>query len=41
MLPDRELAFVNSRRVGHLATADAGGTPHVVPVCYAIEGAAL
>ncbi len=41
MLPDRELGFVNSRRVGHLATADAGGAPHVVPVCYAIEGASL
>jgi PPOX class probable F420-dependent enzyme len=22
-------------RVGHLATADAQGTPHVIPVCYA------
>ena len=32
---------MNSRRVGHLATADAGGAPHVVPVCYAIEGASL
>ena len=23
-------------RVGHLATADAAGVPHVVPVCYAL-----
>ena len=28
-------AFIASRRVGHLATADADGTPHVIPVCYA------
>ena len=25
----------DSRRVGHLATADAEGRPHVVPVCFA------
>jgi coenzyme F420-0:L-glutamate ligase/coenzyme F420-1:gamma-L-glutamate ligase len=30
-----DLAFVRDRRVGHLATADASGTPSVVPVCYA------
>ena len=28
--------FMMARRVGHLATADAAGHPHVVPVCYAI-----
>ena len=33
--------FLNAARVGHLATADAGGAPHVVPVCYAIEGLSL
>jgi PPOX class probable F420-dependent enzyme len=27
--------------VAHLATADAGGAPHVVPVCYAIADATL
>jgi coenzyme F420-0:L-glutamate ligase/coenzyme F420-1:gamma-L-glutamate ligase len=31
-----DLAFVRDRRVGHLATADAAGTPSVVPVCYAL-----
>ncbi|MCA9863696.1 MAG: TIGR03668 family PPOX class F420-dependent oxidoreductase [Thermomicrobiales bacterium] len=31
-----DLAFVRDRRVGHLATADASGTPAVVPVCYAV-----
>lgn len=41
MLSDRERRFVESRRVGHLATADAGGAPHVVPVCFALIGDAL
>lgn len=41
MLPDRERRFVESRRVGHLATADAGGVPHIVPVCFALIGDAL
>jgi PPOX class probable F420-dependent enzyme len=31
-----DLAFVRDRRVGRLATADASGTPSVVPVCYAL-----
>jgi PPOX class probable F420-dependent enzyme len=26
------------RRVAHLATADSGGVPHVVPVCFALLG---
>src|SRR5687767_1711122 len=33
--PD-DLAFIRDRRVGRLATADARGTPSVVPVVYAI-----
>jgi len=35
MLATRELQFLQSQRVGHLATADANGRPHVVPVCFA------
>lgn len=31
-------AFIDGHRVGRLATADAGGVPHVVPVCYAYDG---
>lgn len=27
--------FLEAGRVGHLATADGAGAPHVVPVCYA------
>jgi PPOX class probable F420-dependent enzyme len=28
-------AFIAAQRVGRLATSDAAGQPHVVPVCYA------
>jgi PPOX class probable F420-dependent enzyme len=28
--------FLNAERVARLATADAHGVPHVVPVCYAL-----
>src|SRR2546426_11641090 len=35
MLAARELQFLQSQRVAHLATADANGRPHVVPVCFA------
>lgn len=29
-------AFLARQRVGHLATVDRAGDPHVVPVCYAV-----
>jgi PPOX class probable F420-dependent enzyme len=41
LLPDRARRFLASRRVGHLATADARGAPHVVPVCFAVSDTAL
>jgi PPOX class probable F420-dependent enzyme len=41
MLSDREHHFLSRRKVAHLATADRRGAPHVVPVCFAIEGGAL
>jgi len=41
MLSDRERQFLEQRRVGHLATADRHGVPHVVPVCYALSGTSL
>ena len=31
-------AFLESRRVAHLATADAAGIPNVGPVCFALAG---
>ncbi|MBV9117584.1 MAG: TIGR03668 family PPOX class F420-dependent oxidoreductase [Acetobacteraceae bacterium] len=41
MIEDRERRFLLARRLGHLATADRSGAPHVVPVCYALGEAAL
>ena len=38
MLSGAERRFVESMRVARLATADANGVPHVVPVCYALLG---
>jgi pyridoxamine 5'-phosphate oxidase family protein len=29
-----EIAYLNSQRLGRLATANAGGQPHVVPVAF-------
>jgi coenzyme F420-0:L-glutamate ligase/coenzyme F420-1:gamma-L-glutamate ligase len=37
LLP-HELRFVQAARVARLATANAEGTPHVVPVCFAMLG---
>ena len=34
----RVRAFVATRRVARLATADAQGVPHVVPICYVFDG---
>ncbi len=36
MLSQAERHFLESRRVAYLATADASGAPHVVPVCFAV-----
>jgi len=33
--------FLARSRVGHLATADRCGAPHVVPVCFAVAGDTL
>ena len=38
MLSGVERRFVESMRVARLATADANGIPHVVPICYALIG---
>lgn len=34
-------AILARHRVGHFATADAEGAPHVVPLCYALDGDTL
>src|SRR3954463_12329586 len=36
-----QLAFLLAQRVGRLATATSDGAPHVIPVCYACDGASL
>ncbi|HVY16804.1 MAG TPA: TIGR03668 family PPOX class F420-dependent oxidoreductase [Rhodopila sp.] len=41
MLTDPQRRFLDRARVGHLATADAAGSPHLVPVCYAVIDASL
>ena len=37
-LAERERAFLLGQRVARLASASAGGAPHVVPVCFALAG---
>ena len=36
MLSEHQARFLAECRVGHLATADAQGVPHVVPVCFVV-----
>lgn len=38
MLSDEQRCFLEAGRVARLATADAAGRPHVVPICYALVG---
>jgi PPOX class probable F420-dependent enzyme len=41
MLTDPQRRFLDRSRVAHLATADRSGTPHLVPVCFCLDGASL
>ena len=41
MLSERQARFLASRRVGHLATADARAAPHLVPVCFVVSDGAV
>jgi PPOX class probable F420-dependent enzyme len=41
MLSETQRRFIDTRRVGHLATADAGGAPFLTPVCYGLSGDTL
>ena len=38
ILNERQVALLNQIPVGHLATADAAGRPHVIPFCFACDG---
>ena len=40
-LPPEVRSFVESRRVARLATADAQGRPHAVPIVYVLEASRL
>jgi PPOX class probable F420-dependent enzyme len=40
-LSPEQLDFVNTERAGRLATANANGEPHVIPVCYACDGSSF
>jgi PPOX class probable F420-dependent enzyme len=39
MLTEDESAWIRSRRVAHLATIGTAGDPHVIPICFAFDGA--
>ena len=41
LIDPRERRYLEGARVGRLATADADGRPHAVPVCFAFVGDAL
>lgn len=41
MLSDVQRGFLHRSRVAHLATADRAGSPHLVPVCFCVDGASL
>lgn len=41
MLTEPQRGFLARARVGHLATADAQGAPHLIPVCFVVETTSL
>jgi len=41
MLSEAQRRFLDRSRVGHLATADRSGAPHIIPVCYAVNEGTL
>jgi PPOX class probable F420-dependent enzyme len=41
MLSAGERHFLDTRRIGHLATADSRAAPHVVPVCFGLSDGTL
>ncbi len=41
MLSEEQRRFIETRRVGHLATADATGAPFLTPVCFGLRGETL
>lgn len=39
--PDDLVTVLQAHRIGQLATADAHGAPHLVPVCFVYDGQAI
>jgi PPOX class probable F420-dependent enzyme len=37
-LTKKQFALIRTARVAHLATADAKGQPHVIPICFVFDG---
>jgi PPOX class probable F420-dependent enzyme len=37
MLTEEQRRFLDEQRVARLATADAAGRPHVIPICFALS----
>jgi PPOX class probable F420-dependent enzyme len=35
------IQLVQAHRIGHLATSDTQGVPHLVPVCFVYDGSAI
>ena len=40
-LSEARASWLAGALIGHLATADPSGAPHVIPVCYAFDGRAI
>ena len=40
-LSEARASWLAAAPIGHLATADASGLPHVIPVCFVFDGRAL
>lgn len=41
MLTDDQQRFLDGQRVARLATADAAGRPHVIPICFLATGSTV
>jgi PPOX class probable F420-dependent enzyme len=41
MLTDPQRRFLDRARVAHLATADRNAAPHLVPVCFCLDGTSV
>ena len=40
-LPEGIQVFIRTSRVARMASVDAAGCPHIVPICYAYDGSRL